>query len=80
MAAVASEAIDAFPVSERHFRGITGSFSSEAYGKIRDEINACAERVLRIIAGDTGETKLVHQLNMQLFPLQKKPRRGRRRS
>ncbi len=68
MADLAQKAID-LSLDKRYFRGITGSFSEETRQCIIKEIDLFARRVMELIENDSGSRR-VHQLNMQLFPLQ----------
>ncbi|MFP4164523.1 MAG: TIGR02147 family protein [Chitinispirillaceae bacterium] len=68
MADLARKAID-LPRDKRYLRGITGSFSEETRQCIIEEMDRFARRVMELIENDSGSRR-VHQLNMQLFPLQ----------
>ncbi|MBD3420517.1 MAG: TIGR02147 family protein [Chitinivibrionales bacterium] len=65
---ISKKAIDAFQSKDRYYRSITGSFSEEAFQKIKMQLDVTRKKVLEIIADDTNPNG-IFQLNMQFFPL-----------
>ncbi|MFH0921080.1 MAG: TIGR02147 family protein [Fibrobacterota bacterium] len=63
-----SQAIEAFPPTERDISGITMGVTHENYQLIKQEITAFKDRVKRIVANQEHMDR-VYRLNLQLFPL-----------
>lgn len=73
------KALDAFSSDKRYFRSISGSFSEEAFQKIKLELDNARKRILDVIAEDANEKKVYH-VGMQLFPMQRvNKKRGKKR-
>jgi uncharacterized protein (TIGR02147 family) len=71
MQAISARALDTVPRERRYFRTVIGSFSEDAFHKIRIELDTARKRILDIIGADNGERKVFH-VGMQLYPLEKK--------
>jgi uncharacterized protein (TIGR02147 family) len=68
----AAEALKELPSDKRHITGLTLGISNRAYGKIRDEILAVQEKIMKIARNDE-DSDSVYQLNFHFFPLSKTP-------
>jgi uncharacterized protein (TIGR02147 family) len=75
MQAISSRALDIVPKQDRYFRTIIGSFSENAFQKIRMELDMTRKRVLEIIKDDTDAKKVYH-LGMQLYKMEKNGKKG----
>jgi uncharacterized protein (TIGR02147 family) len=75
MQAISALALDAFPKEQRYFRTVIGSFSEDAFHKIRMELDGARKRILDIINDDAGERKIYH-VGMQLYPLEKNKKKA----
>ena len=76
MQAISARALDIFPKEQRYFRTVIGSFSDDAFHKIRMELDGARKRILDIISDDAGERKIYH-VGMQLYPLEKKKKKAK---
>ncbi len=65
------KALDTFKRNERYFRSVSGSFSEDAFQKIKLELDNARKRILDIIEEDEGK-KQVYHVGMQLYPMQRK--------
>jgi uncharacterized protein (TIGR02147 family) len=78
MMEISCRAMDSTPAENQYMRTITGSFSDEAFGRIKLELDNTRKTILDIISQDGGAAKKVHSMGMQLFPLEQAPKkRGR---
>jgi uncharacterized protein (TIGR02147 family) len=78
MMAISSQVMDSAPVEKQYMRTIAGSFSDEAFGRIKLELDNTRKRILDIISQDGGTPRKVHSIGIQLLPLEQTPRkRGR---
>lgn len=78
MMEISSAITDSTPAEKQYMRTITGSFSDEAFGRIKLELDNTRKRILDIISEDTGASRKVHSVGIQLFPLEQTPKkRGR---
>lgn len=73
---ISKKALEYIPKEERYFRTITGSYSESTFEKIKMEVEQARNKILQHIKNDSGK-KETYQINMHLFPLQSKTRRGR---
>lgn len=71
MAGFAEKAIDKYPVSQRHFMGITMGVNEELYGKVVEELENCCRRINAITA-NCENLDQVYRMNIQFFPFTKK--------
>lgn len=76
---VSKKALDTFKSDDRYFRSMTGSFSDEAAFKIKLELDNTRKKILDIIKSDKGDKK-VHQIGIQMFPMQKERQRKRKKN
>ena len=65
---ISKKAIDTVPRDARYYRSIMGSFSEEAFHKIKIEMDTMRKRILDIINQDQHAKKVYH-IGMQLFPM-----------
>jgi uncharacterized protein (TIGR02147 family) len=65
---ISREAMDTVPRESRYYRSIMGSFSEDAFHKIKIELDTMRKRIIDIIDNDTQEKKVYH-IGMQLFPM-----------
>ncbi|HUI92451.1 MAG TPA: TIGR02147 family protein [Chitinivibrionales bacterium] len=80
MMEISCGALDSIPADRQYFRTIIGSFSDNAFGMIKLELDATRKKMLDLIAADNGSPKKVHAFGMQLFPMERGPkRRGRQK-
>ncbi|HMD69350.1 MAG TPA: TIGR02147 family protein [Chitinivibrionales bacterium] len=78
MMEISCRVTDSTPAEEQYLRTIMGSFSDEAFGRIKLELDNTRKRILDIISQDTGTSRKVHSIGIQLLPLEQTPRkRGR---
>jgi uncharacterized protein (TIGR02147 family) len=78
MMEISSRVMDSTPAEKQYLRTVTGSFSDEAFGRIKLELDNTRKRILDIISQDGGAAKKVHSIGVQLFPLEQTPKkRGR---
>ncbi len=78
MMEISSTIMDSTPAEKQYLRTITGSFSDEAFGRIKLELDNTRKRIVNIIAQDGGTSRKVHSIGMQLLPLEQTPKkRGR---
>lgn len=78
MMEISCRVMDWTPAEKQYLRTITGSFSDEAFGRIKLELDNTRKRILDIISQDGGTPGKVHSIGMQLLPLERTPRkRGR---
>jgi len=75
MGELAVRSLDEVPVNERDISGLTLGVSEDAYYRITKEIEDFRRRVASIVMQDTVEDR-VYRLNVQLFPLTKKIKKG----
>ena len=75
MGELAVRSLDEAPVNERDISGLTLGVSEDAYYRITKEIEDFRRRVASIVMQDTVEDR-VYRLNVQLFPLTKKIKKG----
>lgn len=79
---ISKSAMDTVPRDSRYYRSIMGSFSEEAFHKIKIELDTMRKRIIDIIDSDTQDKKVYH-IGMQLFPMsaesddKKKPKGGK---
>jgi uncharacterized protein (TIGR02147 family) len=72
MAMHAVTAIDELPITERSISGVTVGISASMYDIINAEIASFKDRIVTLVSRDEKSDR-VYQLNLQLFPLSKKP-------
>ena len=65
----ASDAIEAFPPSERFLGGLTVAIPESLVAELKAELAAFQERLLDLCDRHVGDAERVYQLNTQLFPL-----------
>ncbi len=65
---ISKKAMDTFPRDSRYYRSIMGSFSEEAFHKIKIELDTMRKKIIDIIDQDPYEKKVYH-IGMQLFPM-----------
>ena len=75
MGELAVRSLDEVPMNERDISGLTLGVSEDAYYRITKEIEDFRRRVASIVMQDTDEDR-VYRLNVQLFPLTKKIKKG----
>lgn len=75
MGELAVRSLDEVPMNERDISGLTLGVSEDAYYRITKEIEDFRRRVASIVMQDTNEDR-VYRLNVQLFPLTKKIKKG----
>ena len=75
MGELAVRSLDEVPVNERDISGLTIGVSEDAYYRITKEIEDFRRRVASIVMQDTVEDR-VYRLNVQMFPLTKKFKKG----
>ena len=75
MGELAVRSLDEVPVNERDVSGLTIGVSEDAYYRVTKEIEDFRRRVASIVMQDTDEDR-VYRLNVQLFPLTKKIKKG----
>ena len=75
MGQLAVRSLDEVPVNERDVSGLTIGVSEDAYYRITKEIEDFRRRIASIVMQDTDEDR-VYRLNVQLFPLTKKIKKG----
>ena len=75
MGELAVRSLDEVPVNERDVSGLTIGVSEDAYYRITKEIEDFRRRIASIVMQDTDEDR-VYRLNVQLFPLTKKIKKG----
>lgn len=68
MIQLAGEALNRFPINERHATGMTLGVSQACYEVLLEEFSAFRERIVSIVDNDQRSEK-VCQLNLQLFPV-----------
>lgn len=68
MIALGMTAPDRFPPARREVSGLTLGLSETSYDRIKERIRAFKEEVLDLILEDKSPSRLVCQLNIQLFP------------
>lgn len=69
MVLLAKDAIERFPITQRHVSGITLSCTDELYKAISEEVSAFKDRVVAMVNRSVEPHSRVYQLNVQLFPL-----------
>jgi uncharacterized protein (TIGR02147 family) len=78
MMEISGQVMDSTPAEKQYMRTITGSFSDEAFGRIKLELDNTRKKILDIISQDGEASKKVHSIGMQLLPLEQTPKkRGR---
>lgn len=75
MGELAVRSLDEVPMNERDISGLTLGVSEDAFYRITKEIEDFRRRVASIVMQDTDEDR-VYRLNVQLFPLTKKIKKG----
>jgi uncharacterized protein (TIGR02147 family) len=70
-----AESVQNFPPTERDVRAVVAGISRKSYLLIKEEIRDFISRTIRIVDDDT-EADRVYSLNVQLFPLSKRPPNG----
>ncbi len=75
MARKGAEAIRQFPTSERDIRTVIAGVSKNSYGLLKEEIREFFSRVVRL-CDDEAAADQVYSLNVQLFPVTRKPPKG----
>lgn len=75
MMEIASSAMDTTPAESHYFRTIIGSFSDEAVGRIKLELEGARKRILEIVATDRGGPRRVGSIGLQQFPLERIPKK-----
>lgn len=70
-----AESVENFPPTERDVRAIVAGISRKSYLLIKEEIRDFFSRTIRIVDDDKDADR-VYSLNVQLFPLSKKPPAG----
>lgn len=75
---LAGESVSTIPPDERHIAAVTASLSERDWQKVRDKVEDLRNEIIRM-AVESPETEgdRIAQVNFQLFPLEKKLRRGR---
>jgi uncharacterized protein (TIGR02147 family) len=68
MIALGMTAPDRFPPARREISGLTLGLSETSYERIKERIRSFKEEILDLILEDKAPTRLVCQLNVQLFP------------
>ena len=71
MAALAANAIDTIPKSDRDISGASVSVSQKSITKIREELARCRRRVMEI-ASEDEKSNSVYRVNLHLFPVSDK--------
>ena len=70
MARLAEKAVEAFPVTERNFWGMTVALNRAAYAQIVSELDFCRKKIAAIVSA-AEDCDRVYRVNLQLFPLTK---------
>jgi uncharacterized protein (TIGR02147 family) len=70
MARLAEKAVEAFPVTERNFSGMTVAVNRAAYAQIVSELDLCRKKIAAIVSA-AEDCDRVYRVNLQLFPLTK---------
>jgi uncharacterized protein (TIGR02147 family) len=68
---LAAQALQRLASEERNISGLTLGISKDAYGKIRDVILECQQKIMDIAEKD-ARADSVYQLNFHLFPVSKR--------
>jgi uncharacterized protein (TIGR02147 family) len=70
-----AESVQNFPPAERDVRAVVAGISRKSYLLIKEEVRDFISRMIRIVDDDKDADR-VYSLNVQLFPLSKKPPNG----
>jgi uncharacterized protein (TIGR02147 family) len=72
MLGCAKNALETFESNEREFQGMTLKTSRETYMRLKDRIRTFSDEILTTVANEKGNTDVVFQLNVQMFPFTRK--------